>query len=107
MNLNIPLACDMNVFTPAEREAHVQNTIQLVENMQGSRKIENGFEIAFPNETQIIIRIGEFIALERLCCPFLTFDLGVLSRDEPVRLSIAGPEGTQEFLRMEFEGAFS
>jgi hypothetical protein len=107
MNTNVPLACDMNVFTPAEREAHAQNTVQLVGIMQGNHEIENGFEITFPNETQIITRIGEFIALERLCCPFLIFTLNVLSKDEPVRLSITGPDGTQEFLRMEFEGAFS
>ena len=104
MNTDIPLACNMDVFTPEQREAHVRTTTELIQGIQRVREVENGYEIQFPNEAKLISRIAEFIANERLCCPFLEFNLKVVS-NHPVSLSLTGPLGTQEFLRAEFDGA--
>jgi len=95
----------MGVFTPAQREAHIQTTTELIQAIQRVQEVENGYELAFPNESEFISRIAEFILNERLCCPFLKFSLNVISNSEPVSLSFTGPLGTQEFLRAEFNGA--
>jgi hypothetical protein len=105
-NSQIPLACDMHVFTLAERELHVQTTEELFQSVQAIRNAENGYEFSFPNSTDIIARVAEFISRERLCCPFLEFTLKVPPRNEPITLLLTGPEGTQEFLRLEFSEAF-
>ena len=105
MNSDTPLACNMDVFTSVQRESHIQATTQLVQAIQSIQEMENGYEFTFPNETEFISRIAEFISNERLCCPFLKFTLNVLSNSEPVSLSLIGPIGTQEFLRAEFGGA--
>ena len=101
-----PLTCNMDVFTPAQRDSHVENTMQLMRAVQRIQEIENGYRFTFSGETARITKIAEFISKERLCCPFLNFTLKVNSSMEPVSLSLAGPEGTQEFLRLEFSGAF-
>jgi hypothetical protein len=106
MNTEIPLACNMDVFTPSQREAHIQTTTELFQAVQNVQEIENGYEFTFPNETQFISGIAEFISNERLCCPFLKFTLNVFSNHEPVSLSLTGPIGTQKFLLAEFDGAF-
>jgi hypothetical protein len=106
MNSEPALACNMGVFTPAQREAHIETTSQLIRAVGGVEEVENGYEFIFPNETALIAKIGEFISGERLCCPFLKFTLNVSSNEEPISLSLTGPVGTQEFLRAEFEGAF-
>jgi len=103
----IPLACNMNVFTPAERELHVQTTRELLQSLQNIRQAENGYEFSFPNETEIITTMAEFISKERLCCPFLEFALKVSPNNEPIILLLTGPEGTQEFLRAEFSEVFA
>jgi hypothetical protein len=105
-HLDIPLACDMSVFTSAERELHIQSTRELFQSLQKVHEAENGYEFSFPNNSEIIQRVAEFISGERLCCPFLEFTLKVSPNKEPVRLLLAGPEGTQEFLRAEFSEAF-
>ena len=105
MNTETPLACNMDVFTPDQRNSHIQTTTELIQGVQRVREIENGYEFQFPNETGFISRIAEFISNERLCCPFLEFNLKIRSNDEPVSLSLTGPMGTQEFLRAEFDGA--
>jgi hypothetical protein len=106
MNSNAPLSCNMDVFTPAQRESHILNTIQLAQAIQSVQEVENGYEFTFPNESEFISKIGEFISNERLCCPFLEFTLNVFSDVEPISLSLSGPVGTQEFLRAEFSGVF-
>lgn len=105
MNVEYPLACNMGVFTPAQRESHIEATAGLIRAVQSAQEIENGYEFTFPNETNVISRIAEFIANERLCCPFLNFTFKVFSNSELISLSLTGPIGTPEFLRAEFDGA--
>jgi hypothetical protein len=95
----------MGVFTPAQRDAHILTTTQLIQRVQSVQEVENGYAFIFPNEIELITRIAEFIANERLCCPFLKFTLNILSNDEPISLILTGPVGTPEFLRAEFHGA--
>jgi len=49
-----PLVCNMNVFTAAQHEAHIQTTTQLVEAVQNIREVENGYEFSFPNEKEFL-----------------------------------------------------
>ena len=106
MTSNSALVCNMNVFTSEQHDSHIENTTQLMQAVQQIQEIENGYQFTFSGETELITKIAEFISKERLCCPFLNFTLRVNSSMEPVSLSLAGPKGTQEFLRLEFSGAF-
>ena len=103
---SIPLACDMNVFTPAQREAHIQNTRQLYGTVQAIHEMPIGYKFLFPCNSETIAKLAEFITNERLCCPFLEFDLKIRPNDQPISLTLSGPEGTHEFLREEFSEAF-
>ena len=105
MRPTVPLACNMDVFTPAQRESHIRTSTELIQAIQSVQGVENGYELLFPNETEFITQIAAFIANERLCCPFLDFTLKVASDKEPVSFILTGPSGTQEFLRAEFGGA--
>lgn len=105
MSSDIPLFCNLDVLTSAQRRSHVQTTIELLQAMQSVQEVENGYAFTFPNEPEFISRIAEFISKERLCCPFLKFSLNVFADSEPISLTLTGPIGTQEFLRAEFDGA--
>jgi hypothetical protein len=104
---NIPLACNMDVFTSGEREKHIQTTTQLFQSVQTIHETENGFEFMFPNSdaAENMTKLAEFIFNERRCCPFLEFTLRI-APDMPISLLLTGPEGTQEFLHAEFNEAF-
>jgi hypothetical protein len=107
MNTQPPLICNMGVFTPDQRQYHIEATTHLIQAIESVQEVENGYQFTFPNETEFISKIAEFISNERLCCPFLKFSLDVFSDSEPISLSLSGPEGTQEFLRAEFAEVFS
>jgi len=94
------------VFTPAEREDHIQSTTQLYQSVQRINEVENGYEFTFPNESEIIIKLGRFISNEQLCCLFLEFTLKITPNNTPISLLLTGPQGTQEFLRAEFHEVF-
>jgi len=101
-----PLVCKMDVFTPTERDDHIQSTTQLYQSVQSIHEVKSGYEFVFPNQSEIITGLGKFISNERLCCPFLEFTLKITSSNAPISLLLTGPEGTQEFLRAEFTEAF-
>ena len=105
MNSVSPLVCNMGVFTPAQRESHIQTTTELIQSVEVAQEVANGYEFTFPNESELITKIAEFISNERLCCPFLNFSLNIVSNSEPISLALTGPIGTREFLRAEFNGA--
>lgn len=105
MNTDPALVCNMGVFTPSQRDAHILKTTLLIQAVQDVREVEQGYELTFANEKELILKIAEFIANERLCCPFLKFTLNIFSVEEPISLVLNGPAGTQEFLRAEFGGA--
>ena len=104
-----PLICNMDVFTPAERENHILTTTRLFQSVQTIHEAENGFEFIFPNfdAAENMIQLAEFIFNERRCCPFLEFTLKIAPNDAPISLLLTGPKGTQEFLRAEFGEAFA
>ena len=106
MKTETPLACNMNVFTHEQREAHIQATRTLMNKLESIREVQNGYEFVFPGESELISGIAEFIANERLCCPFLDFGLKIEANSPSLVLSLTGPTGTQEFLSVEFEEAF-
>jgi hypothetical protein len=105
---NTPLVCNMDVFTPAERENHIRTTTQLFQSVQTVHEVKNGFEFMFPNfdVAENLTQLAEFMFNERRCCPFLEFTLKITPNDTPISLLLTGPEGTQEFLRAEFSVAF-
>ena len=106
MNSDTPLICNMDVFTPDQRELHVETTMYLIQAVQSIQEVENGYQFTFPNETEFISGIAGFISNERLCCPFLEFSLHVVSNSKPISLALTGPAGTPEFLRLEFKEVF-
>ena len=105
----IPILCNMNVFTPEERENHIRTTISLFQTVQAIQEIENGYKFIFPNSNnpEKFTQFAEFIYNERRCCPFLEFTLKISSKDKTISLLLTGPEGTPEFLREEFNEIFS
>lgn len=100
----VPLACDMSALSPEARRSHTSVTEHLGRLVQGVDELPDGFSLHFKNETNTIVKLGEFVSNERLCCPFLRFELQVGAIDESIRLSLTGPENVKEFLQAEFGG---
>jgi hypothetical protein len=95
---DIPLACNMSVFTPAQRTQHEQNTQALFAQVQQVEEIECGYSFHFKADQWM--QAAAFADLERLCCPFFTFEL-TLSPAGVCSLRLIGPDGVKELIRAE------
>ncbi len=95
-----PLACVPSAIPPEARSAH----LALTERLFGSEVLEkvtipNGYEFRFDHAA--FEDVARFVALERVCCPFLDFAIELQNVDGPVRLRLTGPRGVREFLDAE------
>jgi hypothetical protein len=95
-----PLACVPGAIPENERASHFALARRLLRTGAPSRRpISNGHEWRLPANT--LIDAARFVANERLCCPFLRFDLVLEPGAEELLLRMTGPEGAREVLDAE------
>ncbi len=93
-----PIACDLSVFSPAERAQHEEASRKLFASVATVVELPDGYALTFDG-TAYWALAAEFVELERRCCPFFGFELAL--RHNSVRLSLTGPQGAKELLQVE------
>lgn len=94
------LAC---VLTEAEYGARREQVLRvLFSAIREARELPDGYRLAFPGEGEWMTRLAEFIAFERGCCPFFTFELLCEPKAGPIWLTLRGPEGVKDLIRAEW-----
>ncbi|MFP6584108.1 MAG: hypothetical protein VCD00_16340 [Candidatus Hydrogenedentota bacterium] len=88
------LVCTLASNEKIERRKDIR--ILLSKAALGVDEIESGYAITFA--TEHISDILEFIQLERECCTFFHFSLDFPPKQQPIVLSITGPDGAKDFL---------
>ena len=97
-----PFACSLTALSAAEREHHKELSKVMHAAVKEIRELPNGYGFSFSGERRSILFLSEWIALERLCCPFFSFQLEVRSEGQPIWLRITGRDGVKEFMQSEF-----
>ena len=97
-----PFLCDMSARRPEQRARHHALAVELRPRILAFDELSEGYAARFATDPATVLRLAEFVTLERLCCPF--FDLGItLARDDgPLLLTITGRDGVKPFIRAEF-----
>lgn len=94
-------ACNMSALTKSERTLHAKLCRTLFTAVQEKSELRNGCAFRLPPAK--LVTAAEWVAYERKCCPFLTFEME-LARDEgPLWIRITGSEGINAFIRAEFQ----
>jgi len=99
-----PLACDMAAIPAEQRPMHLAKSRELFLQIQETRELSNGYEFRFADEPDVLKPLAEFVLLEKLCCPFLRFEIEVEAERGPVWLRLTGREGVKAFIREEISG---
>jgi len=75
----VVIACNPGAIDPASRHSHVAiaQSIFSRETILEIRELPDGYAFRLPLETPMLYKSVEWIANERLCCPFFTFTLVV------------------------------
>ena len=98
----LPIACDLGALSSGQRARERTLLAEFKDLLRDPQETELGFRVVIPDDPFVLSRLGEFLALERLCCPFLTFDLSIPAERGTMTLHIYGRPGTKSFLRSEF-----
>ena len=99
---SLPIACDLGALSPAQRSREQILLAEFRATFRHPQEMAEGFSVLVSAEPIVLARLGEFLALERLCCPFLRFDLSISTGRGPVTLHVYGGPGTKQFLRSAF-----
>ena len=92
--------CLVDAIPRAERSAHFALLAYLFRQaVQETQSLPDGHAFRFSPETYD--KVAQFVSRERLCCPFLTFEITVSAADDAVWLRMTGPDGVREFLAAE------
>lgn len=100
----MPIACDLGALSFEQRVREQALLQEFKPLFREAQETDRGYSVAVPADPPVLSRLGEFLALERLCCPFLTFQLSVPADHGLMILQIDGPPGAKAFLRNEFLG---
>ncbi len=100
------LACLPGAIPAADRDAHFTLARELFhERAEVRTALPNGYAIRFaPDALEAVAR---FVANERKCCPFMSFELALTPASGPLWLRMTGPEGTRSVLDAELNLAGS
>jgi hypothetical protein len=94
------LACRLDAIPSEQRAAHVSLAAHLFRDPPPPRReLPDGYEFRFAGSR--IEALARFIANERHCCPFVTFELVASGGSDTVWLRMTGPPGTRDVLRAE------
>ena len=96
-----PLACNPKAIRAAERPRYNDLMKRLRAAVQNRTELTDGYAYKLDTQQITLPEVAEWITMERLCCPFLTFQLDVKGNGESA-LTLRGPEGAKEILREEF-----
>src|SRR5262249_15884415 len=97
----IPIACDLNALTPAERERRRTLVGALAQAIVGRAELGDGFEFRVDSAKLDLPALAEWIALERRRWPCLRFRIGVGAGDDAGTVALSGGDGVKDFLRAE------
>lgn len=91
------LFCNLEAIPVENRKTHQEIAQHLVKEARLEiKELSDGFALKFPAEAYG--RITQYIANERLCCPFFTFELIITANQGPLWLHWRGSEEIKAFL---------
>jgi len=96
-----PIVCNLKAIHDGDRPIYESLSRQLRAAITDPGELPDGYVLGLRHESISLVQAAQWISLERLCCPFLTFQLEAQGEGD-FRLTIRGPAGAKAILRSEF-----
>ncbi len=97
-----PIACDLAAIAPESRPRHRVLLRRLREAMCERGELPDGYAFRLNGALVSLVEVAEWAALERACCPFLTFEIEAPAGETDWWIRLRGAAGVKEFLECEF-----
>jgi hypothetical protein len=94
----LPIACALPGLEQARRQ---ETTAEILGQAQRVEELVDGYVFSFPGSAEWGDGLVGLVNSERVCCPFLAFELVFEPDQGPILLKVRGMEGTKEFIKEE------
>jgi hypothetical protein len=99
------LACDLTALPPGGKERLAALSEDLFGRAQQARSLPDGLELGYQQASAgTIAQLAEFIALDRLCCPFIRHGLFVEPDTGSTWLHLSGGDGVKRVIASDVLG---
>ena len=97
-----PFACDRLSLDPVARRRHFDELGPALRSLRRSvRELPDGYEFEFPTDPKTIAMVAEWVAGERVCCPFFEIQMRADQEHGPFWLRLTGRPGTKDFIKVD------
>jgi hypothetical protein len=96
------IACNLKAIGSSERPRYNDLTKRLRTAVRNRKELSNGYAYQLEQKTITLPEVAEWMSLERLCCPFLRFELSATGQQTNWLLTLSGPVGVKALLQAEF-----
>jgi hypothetical protein len=96
-----PLTCNLHAIPSSVRPAYRALTERVFTSVSEKRELPDGFAFVLRSGEVSLPEVAEWISMERLCCPFLTFELTTSGHETDWMLKLTGPSGVKELIEAE------
>jgi hypothetical protein len=104
LRTDIPIACDLTVFTDEQRDHHLALAQELFAMVTHVDDLAEGYAVCFPYARETLFKLADFVHDESQCCPFFNFVIEVEPQQGPIWLNLIGGEAVKVFLKDEMRG---
>ena len=94
------LACNLNAISTGDRTRYTDLFKRIHAAITDRRELADGYVFRLNGESLSLPDVAQWISLERLCCPFFTFQLQTKGGD--YWLTLQGPDGAKAIIDQEF-----
>lgn len=93
----VEIACTLSEQQLSDRKDGA--LAELLAGAEETTELSDGYELRFPGSDDWARTLADFIAAERECCAFFTFELVFQRQHGPISLRLRGPDGVKEFVK--------
>jgi hypothetical protein len=99
--IEVPVACNWAALTAEQQLRQRSLHRQLNADVEEVRELADGYAFRYSPDRVVLLAIAEFVANERLCCPFFEFGTTVERDGGPVWFRITGEGEAKRVLEAE------
>ena len=100
-SIEVPAACNWSALTAVQQERQRALYRQLRADVEEVLELKDGYAFRHSPDSKVLLALAEFVANERLCCPFFEFAVTVERAGGPVWLRMTGGREGKRVLEAE------
>jgi len=97
-----PLACNTKAISAEQRPRYNELARKLRTSARDLRELDDGYALRIDGKSMSPAEVAEWIGMERLCCPFLRFQMDIEGAAPQFELRLRGPAGAKAILAAAF-----